>query len=90
MECELDELVRIPDTRRVTQAANVHLMQEITLDEVIQAINALNGHKVAGADGLNNDLVKDTQALMAPALVTLGNELIGGGDPPTSFLEVSF
>ena len=45
----------------------------ISSDEVIQAISVLQRHKVAGADGLNNDFFKDTQAMLVPAMVTIGN-----------------
>ena len=41
--------------------------------EVVQAISALDRHKEAGADGLYNEFFKDTQAVMVPAIVALGN-----------------
>ncbi|KAE9055570.1 hypothetical protein PF010_g32102 [Phytophthora fragariae] len=63
------------------------LMGEITQNEVIQAVAALNRHKAAGPDGLNNDFVKDMQSLLVPAMVAISNELLKGGDPPPSFLE---
>ena len=34
-------------------------MREININEVIEAIDALNRHKAAGTDGLNNDFFKD-------------------------------
>ncbi|KAE9016290.1 hypothetical protein PR003_g4032 [Phytophthora rubi] len=51
LEAELDKFVRIPDDRRVTQQQNAGLMSEITTDDVVQAIAALNRHKAAGPDG---------------------------------------
>ena len=55
--------------------------------EVVQAISALDRHKEAGADGLYNEFFKDTQAVMVPAIVALGNELLRGGKPPPSLFE---
>lgn len=63
------------------------LMKEITKDEVKVAIDALNRHKAAGGDGLNNDFFKDTQALLVPAIVAIGDKVLQGGDPPLSFLQ---
>ncbi|OWZ08028.1 RNA-dependent DNA polymerase [Phytophthora megakarya] len=51
-------------------------MTEITLQEVLEAIDSLNRHKAAGADELNNDVLKDMQALLAPILVKICNELL--------------
>ena len=51
-------------------------MDHITLDEVLAAIASLNRHKAAGSDGINNDFLKDFQALLAPALVNIGNKII--------------
>jgi hypothetical protein len=87
LEEEFDRFVSIPTSRRVTQQQNTALMQEITEDEVIQAVTALKRHKAAGPDGLNNDFYKDTQAVMLPALTAIGNELLKGGEPPPSFLQ---
>ncbi|KAE9299141.1 hypothetical protein PF008_g23329 [Phytophthora fragariae] len=87
LEVEFDKFVTIPNERRLTPADNRHLMQEITQEEVILAIRSLNRHKAAGPDGLNNDFFKDYQALLVPAMVAIGNELLKGGDPPPSFLE---
>ena len=79
--------MQIPVARRLSAADNGLLLQEILPEEVIQAIKALNRHKAAGADGLNNDFFQDTQAVMVPALVAIGNDLLTGGEPPTSFLQ---
>ncbi|KAE9273288.1 hypothetical protein PR003_g29950, partial [Phytophthora rubi] len=87
LEVEFDKFVTIPNERRLTPADNRHLMQEITQEEVILAIRSLNRHRAAGPDGLNNDFFKDYQALLVPAMVAIGNELLKGGDPPPSFLE---
>ena len=54
---------------------------------MVAAIAGLHRHKAAGRDGPNNDFYKDNQALLAPAMVILGNELLNGKDPPPSFLE---
>ena len=58
-----------------------------SLAEVFQATASLSRHKAAGADGLNNDFIKDYQALLAPALVTIGNDILQGRMPSASFLE---
>ncbi|KAL4163946.1 hypothetical protein KRP22_004570 [Phytophthora ramorum] len=87
MEAEFDAFVTIPAERKVTEQGNQLLMRPITTDEVIEAFDALNRHKAAGPDGLNNDLFKDAQALLVPAMVAIGNELLKGGEPPKSFLE---
>ncbi|KAE9266852.1 hypothetical protein PR003_g31975, partial [Phytophthora rubi] len=63
------------------------LMAEITEEDVIRAIAALNRHKAAGSDELNNDFFKDAQAVLVPAMTAISNELLKGGDPPASFLE---
>ena len=62
-------------------------MKAISSNEVITAIEGLNRHKAAGTGGLNKDFFKDTQAVMAPAMVAIGNELLRGGQPLPSFLE---
>ena len=62
-------------------------MEPFSLAEVLQATASLSRHKVAGADGLNNDFIKDHQALLAPALATIGNYILQGRTPPASFLE---
>ena len=69
--------------RRLSAANNVSLIQVILLDEVIQAITALQRHKA----GLNNDFFKDTQAVLVPAMITIMNELLAGGKPPPFFLQ---
>ena len=84
---EFDDFVQIPGSRRVSAFDNGIPMSEIDLSEVIVAIEGLNRHKAAGADGINNDLFKDTQAIMAPAMVAVSNELLQGGLPSASFLE---
>ncbi|KAE9036079.1 hypothetical protein PR001_g9006 [Phytophthora rubi] len=84
---EFDQFVQIPANRRISEADNEKLMAEITQEEVIKAIAALNRHKAAGADGLNNDFFKDAQAVLVPAMLAIGNELLKGGGPPASFLE---
>ena len=50
------------------------MLQPIRLNEVVAAIAGLYRHKAAGRDGLNNDFYKDNQALLAPAIIILGNE----------------
>ena len=55
MATELDQFVQIPVDRRLSAADNVSLLRVISSDEVILAITALQRHKEAGADGLNND-----------------------------------
>ena len=74
--------ITMPPDRILSQADNGVLMSPFSLLEVIQA-----RHKAAGPDGLNNDFLKDYQALHAPTLVTIGNELLHGRSPPASFLE---
>ncbi|KAG3167782.1 hypothetical protein PI126_g3633 [Phytophthora idaei] len=83
MKNEFDKYVRIPEQRKLSMAENDILMAPVTLQEVIDAISTLNRHK----DGLNNDLFKDAQALLAPAMVAISNEFLQGGTPPQSFLE---
>ncbi|KAG1698206.1 hypothetical protein DVH05_015196 [Phytophthora capsici] len=87
LEARLDAFVRIPVDRNISDQQNMLLMKEITKDEVIVAIDALNRHKAAGGDGLNNDFFKDMQALLVLAMVAIGNKLLQGGDPPLSFLQ---
>ena len=77
----------MPSYRVLSPEDNARLMMPISLSEVMTAIRALDRHKAAGPDGLNNDFLKDFQALLAPALVTIGNELLQGRTPPHSFLE---
>ena len=72
---------------RVPPEDNARLMMPKSLSEVMTAIRALDRRKAAGPDGLNNDFLKDFQALLASALVTIGNELLQGRTPPHSFLE---
>ena len=87
MATELDTFVQVPADKRISAADNQGLMRAISTDEVIQAISALNRHKAAGADGLNNEFFKDAQAVLVPAMVALGNKLLSGGKPPQSFLK---
>ena len=77
----------MPTERMLTQNDNELLMEPFSLAEVLQAIASLSRHKAAGADGLSNDFIKDFQALLAPALVTIGNDILQGRTPPASFLE---
>jgi exonuclease III len=87
LEQKIDKFVEIPESRKISQQQNDSLMCEITEDEVIEAVTALNRNKAAGADGLNNDFFKDAQSLLVPIMVTIGNEMLKGGEPPLSFLE---
>ena len=87
LDVQFDAFIKVPDTRQLSAIDSGMLMREICLNEVIDAIGALNRHKAAGADGLNNDFFKDTQAVLAPATVAIGNEFLNGGHPPQSFLE---
>lgn len=48
LEREFDKFVRTPQARRLSPAHNEMLIQEITSEEVILAIAALNRHKAAG------------------------------------------
>ena len=52
-----DDFVQIPASRCVSPANNERLLMDISLDEVVQDVNALNRHKTAGADGLNDDFL---------------------------------
>ena len=61
----------MPTERMLTPNDNELLMEHFSLAEVLQATTSLSRHKTAGADGLNNDFIKDYQALVAPALVTI-------------------
>ena len=40
-----------------------------------------------GADILNNEFFKDAQAVLVPAMVAIGNELLARGKLPPSFLQ---
>ena len=87
MRQAFEAFVTIPANRKMTLIENSSLLQPICLDDVVAAIAGLHRHKAAGPDGLNNDFYKDNQAILAPAMVILGNELLNGKDPPPSFLE---
>ena len=82
----LRDFVTLPVDRVLSVDANALLMDHITLDEVLATIALLNSHKAAGSDGINNEFL-NFQALLAPALVNIGNELLQGSTPPASFLE---
>ncbi|CAI5719351.1 unnamed protein product [Peronospora destructor] len=72
----------------VEEAREEHLVRlEQRLHRTTEQLRWTFKHKVAGADGLNNDFFKDTQAVMVPAMVAIGNELLAGGKPPKSFLQ---
>ena len=77
----------MPTERMLTQNDNELLMDPFLLAEVLQSTALLSRHKAAGADGLNNDFIKDFQALLAPALFTIGNDILQGRTPPASFLK---
>lgn len=66
----------IPIDRRVTAANNSALTAEMDVEDVLEAIAALNREKAAGPDGLNNDFYKDVQDVMAPMLVKVGNAIL--------------
>ena len=55
--------------------------------EVVTEIAGLNRNKAAGPDGLNNDFYKDTQTILAPAMLFLGNDILNRKDLPPSLLE---
>ncbi|KAE9032264.1 hypothetical protein PR003_g5465 [Phytophthora rubi] len=84
---EFKQFVRIPRERELSTGDNEHMMGPITEAEILAAIAALNRHKAAGPDGLNNDFYKDTQALMVPALERVCNGIMNGDEMPPSFLE---
>ena len=77
----------MPTERMLTQNDNELLMDPFLLAEVLQATALLSRHKAAGEDGLSNDFIKDFQALLAPALVTIGNDILQERTPPASFLK---
>ena len=56
LKTEFDAFVQIPATRQVSAIDNELLMSDVCQNEVIQAIAALNRHKAAAADGLNNEV----------------------------------
>ena len=87
LDAQFDDFVTIPESRHLSATDNGLLMREININEVIEAIDALNRHKAAGTDGLNNDFFKDTQSVLASAMVAIGNEILRGGHPPQSFLN---
>ena len=87
MRQAFDEFVTILAARKLTSVHNNSLLQPVSLAGVVTAITGFNLHKAAGPDGLNNDSYKDTQAILAPAMVIIGNELLQGRDPPPSFVE---
>ena len=71
----------------LTQNDHELLMEPSSLAEVLSATTSLSRHKAAGADGLSKYFIKDYQALLASALVTIGNDILQGQTPPVSFLE---
>ena len=87
LDAQFDDFVTIPESRHLSATDNGLLMREININEVIEAIDALNRHKAAGTDGLNNDFFKDTQSVLASAMVAIGNEILHGGHPSQSFLN---
>eukprot|EP00644_Phytophthora_capsici_P008774 jgi/Phyca11/131860/e_gw1.118.5.1 len=62
-------------------------MAAITEDDLLEAINGLQRHKAAGADGLNNDFYLDLAPVMVPRLAVVCNEILQGQAPPESFLQ---
>ena len=87
MRQAFEEFVTITAARKLTSVHNMSLLHPLSLAKVDTAITGLNRHKAAGPDGLNNDFYKDYQAILAPAMVIIGNELLQGRDPPPSFVE---
>ena len=49
----------MPTERMLTQNDNELLMEPFSLAEVLEATTSLFRHISAGADGLNNDFIKD-------------------------------
>ena len=89
LEAAFDVLVQVPANLCVSAFDNGIRMTTISLNEVITAIKDLNRHKAAGTDGINNDFSEDTQAVMAPAMVAMGNELLRVGNLLHSFWKGS-
>ena len=71
----------MPTERIFTQNDNELFKEPFLLAKVLQAITSLFRHKAAGENGLNYEFIKDCQALLAPALVSMGRT------PPASFLK---
>ena len=55
LDSHVDDFGMIPESRHLSATDNSLLMHEICLNEVIEAIDALNRHKAAGTDVLNNN-----------------------------------
>ena len=87
LDAQFDAFVTIPESRHLSAADNNLLIHEICLNEVINAIDALNRHKAAGTDLIHNDFYKNTQSVLASAMVAIGNEILHGGHPSQSFLN---
>ena len=87
MRQAFEEFVTIQENRKLTTIENDHLLQPVCMAEVVTARTGLNQHKEAGPDGLKYDFYEDSQTILEPAMVILGNELLTGKDPPPSFLE---
>ena len=77
----------MPTERIFTQNDNELFMEPFLLAEVLQAITSLFRHKAAGENGLNNEFIKDCQALLVTALVSIRNDILQARTPPASFLK---
>ena len=81
LDAQFDAFVTIPESRHLSAADNNLFIHEICLNEVINAIDALNRPKAAGTGVIHNDFYKDTQSVLESAIVAIGNEILHGGHP---------
>ena len=87
LDAQFNDFVMIPESRHLSATDYSLLVHEICLNKVIKAIEALNRHKAAGTDLIHNDFYKNTQSVLASAMVAIGNEILHGGHPSQSFLN---
>ena len=54
---------------------------------MIASFDGLNLHRVAGPDGLNNDIYMVKQTILASDMCAISYEILDGKDQPPSFLD---
>lgn len=65
----------------------VEINDNITLDEVKQGVRHLANNKSPGKDGIMNELLKNSEDIVAPILLELFNKLLDTGRFPKSWCE---
>lgn len=83
----VERLCSFDGVPRLTQRDNEGLESDVTIEEALEAMDALGRDKSPGIDGIANVFYKDYRDDIAPVLLSLYKSAMAGGELLTSFVK---